>query len=310
MIEEIRNRIANALRLLYNSNNEVENVDIEINRTSDKSHGDLYTNIAMKLAKIVKKNPLNIAEEIRDHITLNDKIVKIESVAPGYINFFISTKSKYDQINTILNSEDDLIQNVKKTIVSPKIIAVSKTFKIDHIMPLIDHGHLDYGENKVQEAMEKWTNIKNKNKSIKLHLIGGLQTNKVKFAVRIFDYIHSLDSKKLADKISYQLKKQNMETKIFIQVNLGKEKQKSGILEEELFDFYKYCKGLNLNIIGLMCIPPFNQDSTKYFLRMQELNKKIGLKELSMGMSADYISAIKYDSTFVRIESEIFGQRY
>ena len=141
-------------------------------------------------------------------------------------------------------------------------------------------------------------------------MIGGLQTNKVKLAVRIFDYIHSLDSKKLADKISYQLKEQNMETKIFIQVNLGKEKQKSGILEEELFDFYKYCKDLNLNIIGLMCIPPFNQDSTKYFLRMQELNKKIGLKELSMGMSADYISAIKYDSTFVRIGSEIFGQRY
>ena len=202
------------------------------------------------------------------------------------------------------------LQNVKKTIVAPKIIAVSKTFKIDHIMPLIDHGHLDYGENKVQEAIEKWTNIKNKNKNIKLHLIGGLQTNKVKFAVRIFDYIHSLDSKKLADKISYQLKKQNMKTKIFIQVNLGKEKQKSGILEEELFDFYKYCKDINLNIIGLMCIPPFNQDSTKYFLRMQELKKKIGLKELSMGMSADYISAIKYDSTFVRIGSEIFGQRY
>ena len=202
------------------------------------------------------------------------------------------------------------LQNVKRTNVSPKIIAVSKTFKIDHIMPLIDHGHTDYGENKVQEAIEKWTNIKNKNKNIKLHLIGGLQTNKVKLAVRIFDYIHSLDSKKLADKISYQLKEQNMETKIFIQVNLGKEKQKSGILEEELFDFYKYCKGLNLNIIGLMCIPPFNQDSAKYFLRMQELNKKIGLKELSMGMSADYISAIKYDSTFVRIGSEIFGQRY
>ena len=202
------------------------------------------------------------------------------------------------------------LQNVKKTNVSPKIIAVSKTFKIDHIMPLIDHGHLDYGENKVQEAIEKWTNIKNKNKNIKLHLIGGLQTNKVKFAVRIFDYIHSLDSKKLADKISYQLKEQNMETKIFIQINLGKEKQKSGILEEELFDFYKYCKDLNLNIIGLMCIPPFNQDSTKYFLKMQELNKKIGLKELSMGMSADYISAIKCDSTFVRIGSEIFGQRY
>ena len=211
------------------------------------------------------------------------------------------------KINENVNTN---LQNESKISVAPKIIAVSKTFKIDHIMPLIDHGHLDYGENKVQEAIEKWTNIKNKNKNIKLHLIGGLQTNKVKLAVRIFDYIHSLDSKKLADKISYQLKEQNMETKIFIQINLGKEKQKSGILEEELFDFYKYCKELNLNIIGLMCIPPFNQDSTKYFLRLQELNKKIGLKELSMGMSADYISAIKYDSTFVRIGSEIFGQRY
>ena len=202
------------------------------------------------------------------------------------------------------------LQNVKKTIVSPKIIAVSKTFKIDHIMPLINHGHLDYGENKVQEAIEKWTKIKEGNKKIKLHLIGGLQTNKVKNAVQLFDYIHSLDSKKLADKISYQQKEQNVETKIFIQVNVGKEEQKSGIPEEELSDFYKYCKNLKLNIIGLMCIPPFNQDSTRYFFRMQELNKKIGLKELSMGMSADYLNAIKYGSTFVRIGSDIFGQRY
>ena len=140
--------------------------------------------------------------------------------------------------------------------------------------------------------------------------MGGLQTNKVKNAVRLFDYIHSLDSKKLADKISYQVKEQNVKTKIFIQVNVGKEDQKSGIPEEELLDFYKYCKNLDLNIIGLMCIPPFNQDSTKYFSRMQELNKKIVLKELSMGMSADYLNAIKYGSTFVRIGSDIFGQRY
>ena len=177
-------------------------------------------------------------------------------------------------------------------------------------MPLINHGHQDYGENKAQEATEKWMSIKEENKNIKLHLIGGLQTNKVKNAVRLFDYIHSLDSKKLADKISYQVKEQNVKTKIFIQVNVGKEDQKSGIPEEELFDFYKYCKNLDLNIIGLMCIPPFNQDSTKYFSRMQELNKKIGLKELSMGMSADYLNAIKYGSTFVRIGSDIFGQRY
>ena len=211
------------------------------------------------------------------------------------------------KINENVNTN---LQNEAKISVAPKIIAVSKTFKIDHIMPLINHGHQDYGENKVQEAIEKWTKIKKENKNIKLHLIGGLQTNKVKNAVQLFDYIHSLDSKKLADKICYHQKEQNIERKIFIQVNLGKEEQKSGIPEEELLDFYKYCKNINLNIIGLMCIPPFKQDSTKYFLRMQELNKKIGLKELSMGMSDDYLNAIKYGSTFVRIGSDIFGQRY
>jgi len=216
-------------------------------------------------------------------------------------------------IKNLLNINENIntnLQNEPKTFEAPKLIAVSKTFKIDHIMPLINHGHQDYGENKVQEATEKWTEIKKENKNIKLHLIGGLQTNKVKNAIQLFDYIHSLDSKKLADKISYQQKEQNVDRKIFIQVNLGKEEQKSGIPEEELLDFYKYCKNLNLNIIGLMCIPPFNQDSTKYFSRMQELNKKIGLKELSMGMSGDYLNAIKYGSTFVRIGSDIFGQRY
>ena len=191
----------------------------------------------------------------------------------------------------------------------PKIIAVSKTFKIDHIMPLINHGHIDFGENKVQEAVEKWSEIKNVNKNIKLHLIGRLQTNKVKFAIKLFDYIHSLDSKKLADKISYYQKDQNIQTKIFIQVNIGKEDQKSGIQENEIHDFYDYCKSLNLNILGLMCIPPFDQDSTDYFIKMRDLNKKIGLKELSMGMSADYLNAIKHGSTFVRIGSDIFGQR-
>ena len=216
-------------------------------------------------------------------------------------------------IKNLLNINENIntnLQNEPKTFEAPKLIAVSKTFKIDHIMPLINHGHQDYGENKVQEATEKWTEIKKENKNIKLHLIGGLQTNKVRNAIQLFDYIHSLDSKKLADKISYQQKEQNVDSKIFIQVNLGKEEQKSGIPEEELLDFYKYCKNLNLNIIGLMCIPPFNQDSTKYFSRMQELNKKIGLKELSMGMSGDYLNAIKYGSTFVRIGSDIFGQRY
>ena len=176
-------------------------------------------------------------------------------------------------------------------------------------MPLIQHGHLDYGENKVQEALEKWNDIKKENKNIKLHLIGRLQTNKVKIALKIFDYIHSLDSKKLADKISFQQKEQNLKKKFFIQVNIGKEEQKSGIAESELFEFYDYCTSLKLNILGLMCIPPFNEDSRKYFMKIRELNKKLGLNELSMGMSSDYLNAIKYGSTFLRIGSDIFGQR-
>ena len=153
--------------------------------------------------------------------------------------------------------------NVKERI--PKIIAVSKTFKIDHILPLVEYGHLDYGENKVQEALEKWTDVKNQNNKINLHLIGKLQTNKVKFAVKIFDYIHSLDNEKLAKKISDEQQKQNKKPKIFIQINLGEEDQKSGILINDLIEFYNYSKKLNLNIIGLMCIPPFNEDSTKFF---------------------------------------------
>ncbi len=191
----------------------------------------------------------------------------------------------------------------------PKIIAVSKTFKIDHILPLIQYGHLDFGENKVQEAIEKWTDIKSQNKNIRLHLIGKLQTNKVKFAVKIFDYIHSLDNEKLAKKIAEQQIKQNVKPKIFIQVNLGNESQKSGITKEKLLDFYNYSKDLDLNIIGIMCIPPFNQESTKFFSQMSELNEIINLKELSMGMSSDYLNAIEHKSTYLRIGSNIFGQR-
>ena len=197
--------------------------------------------------------------------------------------------------------------NVKERI--PKIIAVSKTFKIDHILPLIEYGHLDYGENKVQEALEKWTDVKNQNNKINLHLIGKLQTNKVKFAVKIFDYIHSLDNEKLAKKISDEQQKQNKKPKIFIQINLGEEDQKSGILIKDLIEFYNYSINLNLNIIGLMCIPPFNEDSTKFFQKMSELNEKINQKELSMGMSSDYMKAVEYKSTFLRIGSNIFGQR-
>ena len=191
----------------------------------------------------------------------------------------------------------------------PKIIAVSKTFKIDHILPLIEYGHLDYGENKVQEAIEKWTDIKKQNEKIKLHLIGKLQTNKVKFAIKIFDYIHSLDSEKLAKKIAEEQKKQDIRPKIFIQINLGEESQKSGIMKENLLDFYNFSKDLGLNIIGTMCIPPFEEDSLKFFSKMSELNKLINLTELSMGMSSDYLNAIEFESTFLRIGSNIFGKR-
>jgi len=209
-------------------------------------------------------------------------------------------------IQSLINSK--LLELEEKSRI-PKIIAVSKTFKIDHILPLIQHGHLDFGENKVQEAIEKWTDIKNQNKSINLHLIGKLQTNKVKFAVKIFDYIHSLDNEKLAKKIAEEQVKQNVKPKIFIQINLGNESQKSGIIKENLLDFYNFSKDLGLNIIGIMCIPPFNEDSTKFFSKMSELNEIINLKELSMGMSSDYLNAIEYKSTYLRIGSNIFGQR-
>ena len=191
----------------------------------------------------------------------------------------------------------------------PKIIAVSKTFKIDHILPLIEYGHLDFGENKVQEAIEKWTDIKKKNSKINLHLIGKLQTNKVKFAIKIFDYIHSVDSEKLAKKIAEEQEKQNVKPKIFIQINLGEESQKSGIMKENLLDFYNFSKNLGLNIIGTMCIPPLDNDSSKFFSKMNELNKSINLTELSMGMSSDYLNAIEFQSTYLRIGSNIFGQR-
>ena len=200
------------------------------------------------------------------------------------------------------------LSEINKSSEFPKIIAVSKTFKIDHIEPLINHGHLDYGENKVQEAYEKWSEIKN-NKNIKLHLIGGLQSNKVKIAVKLFDYIHSLDSEKLANKIAKQEIDLKRKVKLFIQVNIGNELQKSGISEKDLVDFFEYCKDLKLHILGLMCIPPFDEDSTKYFIKMGELNKKIGLSELSMGMSSDYLKAIEHGSSYVRIGSDIFGNR-
>ena len=191
----------------------------------------------------------------------------------------------------------------------PKIIAVSKTFSINKITPLIEYGHTDFGENKVQEAIDKWSILKENNQNINLHLIGGLQTNKVKFAVKIFNYIHSVDSEKLAKKIFEEQKKQNKKVKIFIQVNIGDEKQKSGITKSLLTSLYSYCKSLNLDVIGLMCIPPLDKSPIDYFKEMNILNKNLGLNELSMGMSADYIDAIKNSATYLRIGSSIFGKR-
>jgi len=194
--------------------------------------------------------------------------------------------------------------------IKPNIIAVSKTFPMTAINPLIDHGHLHYGENKVQEAVEKWTETKNKKKNLKLHMIGKLQTNKVKYVVPLFDYIHSLDNLKLAEKISSEQKKANKKLKIFIQVNIGNEDQKNGINKDVVFDFYKKCStDLDLDIIGLMCLPPLEKDMTDYFSMMNKLNKSVGLNELSMGMSSDYSEAISQGATFVRIGSKIFGQR-
>ena len=190
-----------------------------------------------------------------------------------------------------------------------KVIAVSKTFPIENVLPLIEHGHLHYGENKVQEALDKWSEIKLKNNAIKLHLIGRLQTNKVKFALRIFDYIHSLDSEKLAIKISEEQKKQEKNTKIFIQVNIGNEDQKSGINKDNLMDFYKFCKNLNLDIIGTMCIPPNDGNTEQHFSEMSKVNQQLNFKDLSMGMSGDYLEAIRYNATYVRVGSKIFGSR-
>ena len=191
----------------------------------------------------------------------------------------------------------------------PKIIAVSKTFKIDHILPIINYGHFHYGENKVQEALEKWSNIKQNNKKIKLHMLGKLQSNKVKYAVKIFDYIHSVDSKKVAQKIADEEAKVNKKIKIFIQVNLGNEIQKSGINIDHTRELLDFCKSKKLEVLGLMCLPPFDEDPEDYFKELKKLNDNLELKEISMGMSNDYIKAIKYCSTFLRIGSSIFGKR-
>ena len=218
----------------------------------------------------------------------------------------------HSTVKNLLDVENSINIHLNKLNINnnPKIVAVSKTFKIDKILPLIDHGHVDYGENKVQEAFEKWTEIKKINSNIKLHMIGKLQTNKVKFAVQIFDYIHSVDSQKLAKKIADEQNKINKKIKIFLQVNIGDENQKSGINKAEINQLVSYCKEIGLDLIGLMCIPPANIDPEGYFDEMNKLNKTLDLNELSMGMSSDFLIASKYFSTYVRIGSSIFGKRF
>jgi PLP dependent protein len=214
-------------------------------------------------------------------------------------------------VQNLINIENRIKSNLSDLNVTnlPKIIAVSKTFKIDNILPLIEHGHLDFGENKIQEAVDKWSEIKNKRPELKLHMIGKLQTNKVKLAVKLFDFIHSVDCEKLAKKIADEQFKIKRNIKIFIQVNIGNEIQKSGIDQTATKNLILFCKKLGLNVIGLMCIPPANIDPSNYFKEMNKINKSFEFRELSMGMSSDYLEATRNNATFLRIGSSIFGER-
>ena len=215
-------------------------------------------------------------------------------------------------MNTIVERYNKIQLNIAalKPVKPVNIIAVSKTFPIDHIRPLLDHGHTHFGENKVQEAKAKWSEVKKQKQNLKLHMIGKLQSNKAKDAVKLFDYVHSLDSQKLADALAKNQKNLNKNLQYFIQVNIGNEMQKSGIPINDLDPFYYYCLNeINLKIIGLMVIPPNDDNTNKYFKSVSELNNSFALKELSMGMSADYIDAVNQGATFVRIGSSIFGSR-
>ena len=217
----------------------------------------------------------------------------------------------HKSVQNLINIENRIKSNLSDLNIKnlPNIIAVSKTFKLDKILPLIEHGHLDFGENKIQEAVDKWSEIKNKRPELKLHMIGKLQTNKVKLAVRLFDFIHSVDSEKLAKKIADEQSKIKKKIKIFIQVNIGNESQKSGIDLFATKNLILFCKELGLDVIGLMCIPPVNIDPSNYFKEMNQINKSFEFSELSMGMSSDYIEASRNNATFLRIGSSIFGQR-
>ena len=214
-------------------------------------------------------------------------------------------------VQNLINIENEIKLNLSdlNNINLPNIIAVSKTFKMDSILPLVEYGHRDFGENKIQEAIEKWTEVKKQKPELRLHMIGKLQTNKVKLAVRLFDFIHSVDSEKLAKKIFEEQSKIKKKIKIFIQVNIGNETQKSGIDQTLTKNLILFCKELGLDVIGLMCIPPANIDPNNYFDKMNKLNLSFNFRELSMGMSSDYLKAARNNSTYLRIGSSIFGQR-
>ena len=218
----------------------------------------------------------------------------------------------HSTVQNLINIENKIKSNLSNLKMDnlPKIIAVSKTFKIEKILPLIEYGHVHFGENKVQEAVEKWTEVKSKNSNIKLHMIGKLQTNKVKFVVKLFDFIHSVDNEKLAKKIAEEQIKIHKKIKIFIQVNIGNEDQKSGINKNKINELITYCKKINLDVVGLMCIPPAHRDTQKYFEEMQLLNRGFSFHELSMGMSSDYLKASENSATYLRIGSSIFGERF
>lgn len=217
----------------------------------------------------------------------------------------------HSTIKNLIEIENKIKSSLDKLNITnlPKIIAVSKTFKIDKILPLIEYGHQNFGENKIQEAIDKWSDIRSKYPEIKLHMIGKLQSNKVKFAVSLFDFIHSVDSEKLVRKISEEQKKIRKQIKIFIQVNIGNEPQKSGVNIDEIAKIIGLCKTLNLNVVGLMCIPPVNQDPIIYFEKLNKINTSYNFTELSMGMSSDYLNAAQHNASFLRIGSSIFGAR-
>ena len=210
----------------------------------------------------------------------------------------------------LVKSKVNKIIEIKQPKIKPKIIVVTKTFTLEKIKPLLENGHMHFGENKIQEAEAKWSDVKKNYGELKLHMLGKLQTNKTKRAVKLFDYIHSLDSKKLAEKISFYQRELNKKIKLFIQVNLGDEEQKTGISLNDLENFYTYCtKELGLNVVGLMCLPPINSDPKKYFLILKNYSKKLNLEDISMGMSSDYEEAVLHGSTYLRLGRIILGER-